>query len=142
MASRSATFAAGRSGAQYSSSHSSGARISGAAPPLVELLQHPDVVVVQKPQVGDAVLEHRDPLDAHPEREPLDPLRVVAVFANVLEHVGVDHPGPEDLDPGRPFAQRAALAVFGHSVDAVEAGDVELDAGLGEGEEVGAQPYL
>ena len=37
-----------------------------------ELLQEADVVLVEQPQVGDAVLEHRDPLDPHPEREALD----------------------------------------------------------------------
>ena len=88
------------------------------------------------------MLEHGDPLDPHPEGEALDLLRVIAVLAHVLEDVGVDHPGAQNLDPRRAFAQRATLAVGGDAVDAVEAGDVDLDARLGEGEEMRSQPNL
>ena len=42
----------------------------------------------------------------------------------------------------RALAQGAAVTVGGDAVDAVEAGDVDLDAGLGEGEEVRAQADL
>src|SRR5205085_2226922 len=73
--------------------------------PSSVLLQEPDVVVVQQPEVWQPVLQHGDPLDPHPEGESLDLLGVIAVLANVLEHVGIDHPGPQDLDPGRPLAQ-------------------------------------
>src|ERR1019366_2449167 len=51
-------------------------------------------------------------------------------------------PGPQDLDPGGALAQRAALAVGRHALFAVEARDVDLDARLGEGEEVRAQADL
>ena len=40
-----------------------------------------------------------DPFDAHPEREALVALRVEPA---VLEHDGVDHPGPEDGHPAGP----------------------------------------
>ena len=73
--------------------------------PPRELPQEPQVVVVEQPQVGDAVLEEGDPLDAHPEREALDPLGVVAVRSHVAEHVRVDHPGAEDLDPAGALAK-------------------------------------
>src|SRR3954447_11881604 len=95
-----------------------------------ELVQEPDVVLVEHPQVGHAVLEERDPLDPHAEREALDALGVVAVLAHVAEHVRVHHPGAEDLDPARALAQRAARAVLHEAVVAVEARDVDLDARL------------
>src|SRR6201995_4365123 len=119
MASRSASSKVLSSGRQYSWSHSIGTLIAS------ELLQEADVVVVEQPEVRDAVLEHRDPLYPHAECEPLLLLRVVAVVGHVGEHVGVDHAGAEDLDPGRPLAQRAALPVGGDAVDAVEAGHVD-----------------
>ena len=64
------------------------------------------------------------------------------MLAHVLEHVGVDHAGPEDLDPGRALAQRAATAVGHEAVLAVEARHVDLDARLGEREEVRPQANL
>ena len=82
----------------------------------------------------DAVLQHRDPLEAHAEGEARPLLGVVAL--DEAEHVRVDHAGAEDLDPARVLAGAAARAV------AQEAGDVELDARLGEREEVRAQQDL
>ena len=108
-----------------------------------ELLQEADVVVVEQPQVGDAVLEHRDPLDPHPEREPLHALGVVAVLARRAR-----------TRSGRPSRRRGSRssAVPLHSgqrcpsavtpAGAVEAGDVDLDARLGEREEVRPQADL
>ena len=91
----------------------------------------------------DAVLQHRDPLDPHAEGEPLHLLRVVGLAADEAEHVRVDHPGAEDLDPAAALAQRVALAAGEHAAAvAAEAGDVDLHAGLGEREEVGLQPRL
>src|SRR5579884_2711612 len=141
MVRRSAICAVSSGGEQYSRSQASGTLIS-APPPSPELLQEADVVVVEQPQVGNAVLEHRDPLDPHPEGEALDPLGVVAVLAHVLEHVGVDHPGAQDLDPALAPAQAAPLAGGGHAAFAVKARDVDLDARLGEREEVRSQPDL
>ena len=43
-----------------------------------ELLQEAQVILVVEAQVGDAVLEHRDPLDPHAPREALHLLGVVA----------------------------------------------------------------
>ena len=88
------------------------------------------------------MLEHGDPLDPHPEGEALDPVGVIAVVTDMLEHVGIHHPRAEDLDPRRALAQRAALPVGGHPLLAVEAGDVDLGARLSEREEVRAHPDL
>src|SRR5205085_2516663 len=111
-----------------------------------ELLQEPDVVVEEHAQVGDAVLQHRDALDAHPERPALDLLGVVAVLADVREHVRVDHAGAEDLDPAGALAEVAAYGWVGSDQGAgppaLEAGHVDLDARLGEREEVRAQAHV
>src|SRR5680860_319335 len=76
------------------------------APSCSKLLQEAQVVVEEQAQVGHAVAQHRDPLDAHPEREALDLLRIVAAVGHEAEHVGVDHPRAEDLDPARALAPR------------------------------------
>src|ERR1019366_1910809 len=91
-----------------------------------ELFEEADVVVEVQAQVGDAVAQHGDPLDAHPEGEAGELFRVVAVLADVLEDVRVDHPGAEDLEPAGPLAQRAARAVGQVALRAVEARHVDL----------------
>ncbi len=121
-------------------------RAATAAGPASELLQEAQVVLVVQPQVGDAVLEHRDPLDAETPREPLDPLGVIAGRVrlgrgHVRVDVRVDLAGAEHLEPALALAQVAAGAVLQEApAVAVEAGHVDLDAGLGEREEVRAQP--
>src|SRR6201999_2177098 len=80
-----------------------------------------------------------DPLDPHPPREALMALGVIARVAHVAVEVRIHHPGAEDLDPARALAQRAARAVLEEALAAVEAGDVDLDARLGEREEVRPQ---
>src|SRR5262249_35126112 len=111
--------------------------------PSSELLQDADVVLEELAQVRDAVLEHRDPLDAHPERESLNLLRVVAALPHEAEDVRVHHPRTEDLDPADPLAERVPRAVGELSAAATaEAGDVDLDARLGEGEEAGPEARL
>ena len=82
------------------------------------------------------MLEHRNPFDADPERESVDLLRVIAVIADVLEHVRIDHPRAEDLDPAVALAQRAALTLLRDARDAAKARDSDLDAWLSEWEEV------
>src|SRR3954462_13276865 len=106
-----------------------------------ELFQEAQVVVVEQPDVRYPVLQRRDPLDPHAPGEALVALGVVAVLAHVLEHVGIDLAGAEDLDPALALAQRAARAVAQEAVVAVEARDVALDARLGEREEVRAQAH-
>src|SRR5215210_6197966 len=135
MVRRSSTSRAARPGSQYSYSQLRGARMSSA-----ELLEEAEVVVVEGAHVGEAVLELGDALDAHAPREALDLLGVVAVVVDVGVDVRVDLAGAEDLDPALALAQPAARAVphVAPSV-AVEARDVDLDARLGEREEVRAQ---
>src|SRR4051812_36630082 len=142
---RLASSAGSMPGSQYSRSQLYGTLIalSSSTGPSRELLQHPHVVVEEAPQVGDAVAQHRHPLHPDPEGEALDPFGVVAVALDEAEHVGVDHAGAEDLDPALALAEVAALAAGQLAgPPTLEAGDVNLDAGLGEGEEVRPQPHL
>src|SRR6185369_5446123 len=69
--------------------------------------------------------------------------RVVPVLLDEPEHVGVDHPGAQDLDPADSLAERIAGAVREPSAAAAaEAGDVDLDARLREGKEPGPEARL
>src|SRR6266508_4556485 len=70
--------------------------IGGCIRRALDAGQPAEVVVAEGAQVGQAGAEHVDPFHAHPEREAGDPVGVVAA---VGEHPGVDHAGPEDLDP-------------------------------------------
>ena len=107
-----------------------------------KLLQEAQVVLEEEPQVGHAVLEHRDPLDSHAERETLYPLGVVALVAHEAEHVRVDHARAHDLDPARPLAEGAERAVtLAPGRVAREARHVDLDTRLGEREVAGAQAH-
>src|SRR5690606_20318012 len=122
-------------GSQYSRSQEKGSFTRSPRP--LELPQKAHVVLVEHPQVGHAVLEEGNALDPHAEGEALDPLGVVAAVLHEPEHVRVDHARTEDLDPARALADAVARAV-GQPAGALaaEAGDVDLHAGLGEGEEV------
>src|ERR671928_818836 len=144
---RSSSRRVGSPGSQYVRSHSSGTRISPGPSSRVwrqdwssELLQEAQVVVVQRPHVGQAVLELGDALDAHPPGEALDLLGVVAVVVDIGVDIRVDFAGAEDLQPAFALAQVAARAVGQVAAPrAVRARDVDLDARLGEREEVRAQ---
>src|SRR3954454_19013035 len=106
----------------------------------MELLQDADVVLEELAQVGDAVLEHRDPLDPHAEREALHEIRVIAVRLDEAEDVGIHHPRAQDLDPARSLADRVPRAVRELArATAVKARDVDLDARFREREEAGAK---
>ena len=90
-----------------------------------ELAQETDVVLDERPHVGDLVAHLRAPVDAEPEGEA-GPL--VGVDADGVEHGRVDHAAPAELDPPRLGAGPAAVAA------ADGARDLELGRRLGEGE--------
>src|SRR5574344_1978855 len=92
-----------------------------------QLRQKPDVVLIQPADVRNAVLDHRDALDAEAERVARNLLGVVA---DVLEHARIDHAGARDFAPAGLLADVAALAL------ADMTGEVDLDRRLGEREEV------
>src|SRR5712691_9525078 len=74
---------------------------------LRKLSEKPQVVLEEKPDVVDAVLEHGDTLDPHAERPPRDLFRIVA---DVAQHLRMHHSGAEDLEPARLPADPTALA--------------------------------
>ena len=76
---------------------------------------------------------HGNALDAHTEGIAGPGLGVVA---HCGEDGRIDHPRPADLQPARMLADPATLAT------AHDAGEVVLDAGFGEGEEVRAESYF
>src|SRR5581483_10002164 len=78
-----------------------------------------------------APAEEREPIEAHAEREPLHPLRIVA---DRTEHVRVDHPGAEDLEPAAAAAH-ATRGIPRTGGGAPGTRDVDLGARLGEREE-------
>ena len=88
-----------------------------------------DVALEEGAQVRDAVLQHRDPVDAHAEGEALPG---VGIDARRAQHLRMHHAGAEDLEPVLALAdpQRAALP---------RAADVDLRRGLGEREVRGAE---
>src|SRR6059036_1108931 len=90
-----------------------------------ELGQEAQVVLVQQPDVVDAVLQHGDPLDAEAEGEAGVALGVVA---DLRENGRMDHPGAAQLDEPRALAPAAPHAI------AEDAGDVVLRARLDERE--------
>jgi hypothetical protein len=68
-----------------------------------ELLEEADVVVEVEPQVGDAVAEHRDPLDPHPEGEAGDAIGVVAVLGTYAKTFGSTIPAPRISSQPEPL---------------------------------------
>src|SRR5882762_10069212 len=74
---------------------------------LRELAEEAHVVLEKDLNVVDAVLEHRQAVDANAEGEAADFLGIV-----VHEAVdgGIDHARAEELDPGGAFALRTSSA--------------------------------
>src|SRR5918997_4753322 len=91
----------------------------------LKLPQEAQVALEEEPQVGDAVLDHRHAVRAHPESEARVLFRVVA---DLLEDRRVHHSRAEHLEPSGPLAHLAAGVLSA----ADEAAHVHLDARLGE----------
>src|ERR1043165_9350801 len=88
-----------------------------AAMPLhSELLQHAQIVLEQRPDVGDVELEHRNAVDAEAEGEAAP---LLGVDADVAQHLRVHHAAAEDLHPAglRTGAAAGALAEDARHVD-------------------------
>ena len=102
-----------------------------------ELREEPRVVFEHQADVGDAVAEHRDALDADAEGEA--GVRSGSM-PQCLEDDGVDHPAAENLDPAGVLADAAARA-RAVGLLAEDAADVDLGAGLDEGEVARAKAH-
>ncbi len=74
--------------------------------------------------------KHGDAFDADAEGPSAPDFGVDVSFA---QDVGVDHAGAEDFDPTGLFAEPTTF------LSAEDAGDIDFDAGFGEGEEAGAE---
>src|SRR5713226_3397964 len=99
----------------------------------LELFQEAQVGFVEETDVIDVVLEHRHPLDPETPRVAVP---LLGIDAAVAQDLRMDHPAAADL---KPSFVPAALAA-GARADA--AGDVELEARLGEREVARANSHL
>src|SRR5712664_562935 len=99
---------------------------------LWELPEEAHVVLEKNLDIIDAVLQHREAIDAYAEGKAADFFRVV-----IHEAVdgGIDHARAEEFNPRGALAFRARSAAGGRTCSAAKwAGDVELDGRLGERE--------
>ena len=86
------------------------------------------------PDVVDAVAHHCQTLDSHAKGETG---KLSGVVADGLEHVGVDHATPQQLQPSGAATDPASwlASVTG------ETRNIELGAGLGEREEMRSEAH-
>src|SRR6187431_133487 len=97
--------------------HSVRRRILGArraAASWGELVEKPQVVLVEHSDVVDAVEPQREPFDADAERESRVTLWIVA---DGFEDGWMHHAAAQDLDPSGVLAERAARAVAALAFD-------------------------
>src|SRR3984893_8156828 len=95
-----------------------------------ELPQKAHIVVQEQAEIGDVVLQHRQPVQPGAEGEARIVLRVDAAVA---KHLRMHHPGAEDFQP-------AALAAATAGAPADSAGHSCPDARLGKGEVITDDP--
>src|SRR6266436_2686421 len=90
------------------------------------------VALEQLPQVGHAVFQHRDAVDAHaPGKALID----VGIDVAGAQHVRMHHAAAENLQPVLAFAE-ADLALVAAALD------VDLERGLGERKERRPEPHV
>ena len=71
-------------------------------------MQEAHIVVIEEPQIIDAVREHGDALDPHAKGEARDLPGIVAAHP---EDVRMHHARTEDFQPARTFANTATLSM-------------------------------
>ena len=99
------------------------------------LAEEAEVVLEEEPQVVQIVAEEGETIDAHDERKAAHHLRIIADGA---QHVRMDHPRPQDLEPALAATHATARGrSAGHG--ARRARDVDLRTRLGERKEAGAE---
>src|SRR5688572_13102281 len=79
----------------------------GASAASLELREETRIVVEENADVGNAVFQHCDPVDAHSKSETRE---AFGIDARVAEHDGMDHPGAADLEPAGALANAAGCA--------------------------------
>src|SRR5262249_51160383 len=90
-----------------------------ARPLLPKLLQEPDIIFVQQPDVIQPVHQRAQPIQSQSEGEAGE---VFGIDRDGAQHVRVDHSRPAHLDPAGTFADATAPAA------ALEAGVIDLRA--------------
>src|SRR5271169_6520121 len=91
-----------------------------------------DVVLEQLPQVGHAVFQHRDAIDAD---APGKTLIEVGIDAAGAQHIRMHHAAAENLEPVLALAETDFSLV-------APALDVDLERRLGEGKERRAEAHV
>src|SRR5258707_7554107 len=84
---------------------------------LCELFEESDIALEEHLNVVDAVLHHRQSLDAHSERESCNLGWVVAVIFDQPEDVGIDHAAAHEFHPAAVVAGAAAFAAADDAAD-------------------------
>src|SRR6267142_6986380 len=102
---------------------------------LWELPEEAHVILEKHLNIVDAVLQHRESIDADAEGEAADFFRVV-----IHEAVdgGIDHARAKEFNPRSALAFRTGAAIRRTGTAAERTGNVELDRRLGEREIAGA----
>src|SRR5882724_1783001 len=103
---------------------------------LWELPEEAHVVLEKNLNIVDAVLQHREAVDAHAEGKAADLFRVV-----IYEAVdgGIDHARAEKFNPRGALAFRTGVAIRSAGSAAERTGNVEFDGRLGEREIAGPE---
>src|SRR5229473_2015227 len=101
------------------------ALISSSSPSffISELLQHPQIVLEQRPDIRNVELDQGAAIQAEAEGEAAP---LLGIDADVAQYLGMDHAAAEDLHPAGLGAGAAAGAF------AEDAGHVHLGRRLGE----------
>src|SRR3989442_3677401 len=99
----------------------------GTTHPLLKLFQKPQIILVEQPDVVDAITDHGDALDAEAEGPAGPDFRIVT---DVLEHLRMHHAAAGDLQPFLAHLPRERT------------GEIDLEARLGVAEVVRAETNL
>src|SRR5580692_3208874 len=106
-----------------------------AASALSKLLQEPHIPLKKILQIIHAILQQRQPVDAHAECKSRNLLRIVAIVLHELEDIRIHHAASEHLDEPRLLTRptRIRSALPASATD--EARHVEFRARLRKGKE-------
>src|SRR2546427_6294367 len=96
-------------------------------PPFSKLFQKPQIILVEQPDVVDAIADHGDALDAEAEGPAGPHFRIVA---DVFEHLRMHHAATGNLQPFLAHLARERT------------GEINLEARLGVAEVVRAETNL
>src|ERR1017187_1789176 len=99
---------------------------------LSKLLQEPHIALEEQLNIIHAILQNRNPLHAHAERESRNLRRVVIDEA---VHIRIDHAAAQQLDPSAGLAVAARTAIARTFAVAENATDLHVGARLGKWEE-------